>query len=112
MAAAVEEGTFRRDLYYRLTGFVLRVPPLRQRREEIPHLVFHALDNDDRLDGGKLELTQDGMDRLQAYSWPGNVRQLLHEVGRRRRGWPDRDLPSVVGGRRGAGSSGEGEATL
>ena len=81
LQAAVEAETFRQDLFYRLTGHEIAVPPLRARRDEIPHLVFHIIDGlseETSIRG----ITAKAMAQLQAYDWPGNVRQLLHEVRR------------------------------
>jgi len=76
----VAEGRFREDLYYRLKVFPLRVPPLRERREDIPLLVSRFVDKHaaDR----KVKVTRAAMDRLAAFPWPGNVRQLENEVRR------------------------------
>jgi DNA-binding NtrC family response regulator len=74
LAAEVEKGTFRRDLYFRLNVITLRLPPLRARTEDIPDLVQHFL----RKYGRGHELTEDVMRALGSYEWPGNVRQLEH----------------------------------
>lgn len=79
----LEEGSFRRDLYYRLAGCVLRVPPLKERREDIPALVEHFLRRAVEESGQRVRgLTQDALERLVEHSWPGNVRQLQHVVRR------------------------------
>ena len=79
----VRAGRFREDLYYRLSAFPIRVPPLRERREDIPLLAAHFLK---RLaqKWGKREVTvaPDAMDCLVRYAWPGNVRELEHELER------------------------------
>ena len=80
---AVQEGRFREDLYYRLNVVYLRVPPLRERREDIPLLAQHFL----KLFAQKNRKTLQGftpraMDRLLHYSWPGNVRELMNTVER------------------------------
>lgn len=72
LAAEVEKGTFRRDLYYRLNVISLRLAPLRERKEDIPELIDLFLN---RLDGG-YSLTAEVMEVLQSYDWPGNVREL------------------------------------
>jgi two-component system nitrogen regulation response regulator NtrX len=73
----IEEGTFREDLYYRLSVVPLRVPPLRERREDIPVLIRHFLGQAAESAGlPKREVGEDAMVALQAYDWPGNVRQL------------------------------------
>ena len=83
LAKMVAEGSFREDLYYRLNVIPVQIPPLRDRREDIPLLVQHFLQ---RLaaDGGKAPATvsQEAMRRLMAYPWPGNVRQLENAVER------------------------------
>ncbi len=74
---AVAEGTFREDLFYRLSVFPIRLPPLRERREDIPLLMRHFLDQLGEKHG--LEppvLAPEAMQRILAYPWPGNVRQL------------------------------------
>jgi transcriptional regulator with GAF, ATPase, and Fis domain len=79
----VAEGRFREDLYYRLKVFPLRVPPLRERREDIPLLAVHFLAHYStelgRPAGG---FSQQAMELLQGYDWPGNVRELQNEVQR------------------------------
>ncbi len=79
--ACCQQGTFRRDLYYRLNIFPLTIPPLRQRREDIPQLAEHFLDNFRRHQGKALPgLSQAALDRLLAYDWPGNVRELRNLI--------------------------------
>jgi DNA-binding NtrC family response regulator len=79
----VADGTFREDLYYRLNVLPVQLPPLRERREDIPLLVQHFLQ---RLapESGRTDMTvsQEAMRRLMAYRWPGNVRQLENTVER------------------------------
>jgi transcriptional regulator with GAF, ATPase, and Fis domain len=79
----VAEGRFREDLYYRLNVFPIRVPPLRERREDIPLLAEHMLSRYS-LELGKpaAGFSQQAMELLQAYDWPGNVRELQNEVQR------------------------------
>ena len=79
----VADGRFREDLYYRLNVVRLRVPPLRERREEIPQLVQHYLDRCSR-EAHKtgLRFAEETMEYLILYKWPGNVRQLANEVRR------------------------------
>ncbi len=67
-------GLFRADLYYRLSGLEVRVPPLRSRREDIPELVQYFLARD--RGGRTLSLTRAAEEALRAYDWPGNVREL------------------------------------
>jgi transcriptional regulator with PAS, ATPase and Fis domain len=80
---AVAEGRFREDLYYRLEAFPLRVPPLRERREDIRPIAEHWLARY-RVELGKMVagFSQQAMDLLEAYDWPGNVRELQNEVQR------------------------------
>ncbi len=69
----MEEGKFRKDLYYRLNVIPITIPPLRERRSDIPLLVDHFLG---RLTGGDKTLSEGAMDILLSYDWPGNVREL------------------------------------
>ena len=79
----VEEGKFRVDLFYRLNVVSLAIPPLRERREEIPTLIHHFLTRH-ALDAGRPipQLSPSALERLSAYDWPGNVRQLTNELKR------------------------------
>ena len=81
LGAMVREGSFREDLYYRLNVIPIRLPPLRDRRDDIPLLAQHFLE---KYGGGEAKhlLAQGAMRRLMAYSWPGNVRQLENAVER------------------------------
>ena len=77
---AVEEGLFRRDLFYRLAVFPIHLPPLRERREDIPGLADHFLAKlADRLGREFAGIDAESMERLIGYSWPGNIREL-HNV--------------------------------
>lgn len=77
----VEEGTFRRDLYYRLGTVQLEVPPLRQRREDIPLLAEYFICQYNEETGSRILGGADSfMDRLLSYDWPGNVRELKYVV--------------------------------
>jgi transcriptional regulator with GAF, ATPase, and Fis domain len=79
----VAEGRFREDLYYRLKVFPIRVPPLRERREDIPLLAEHFLERyGAELGKPAAGYSQQAMELLQAYDWPGNVRELQNEVQR------------------------------
>jgi Nif-specific regulatory protein len=79
----VSEGRFREDLYYRLKVFPLRVPALRERREDVPLLAAHFLQRYTREFGRELAgFTQAALEVLRAYDWPGNVRELENEVQR------------------------------
>jgi formate hydrogenlyase transcriptional activator len=79
----VDQGRFRSDLYYRLKVFPILVPPLSQRREDIPDLVVHFLAVYGRKFGKNLTgVSHRSMEQLVGYSWPGNVRELRHVVER------------------------------
>ena len=83
LAKMVAEGTFREDLYYRLNVIPVHIPPLRDRRDDIPLLVQHFL-HKLSADSGRpsLSVSQDAMRRLMSCQWPGNVRQLENVVER------------------------------
>jgi DNA-binding NtrC family response regulator len=72
----VAEGSFRRDLYFRLNVLSLRIPPLRERRQDIPLLATNCLERVSQASGRTRELSDDAMKALLAYDWPGNVREL------------------------------------
>ena len=79
----VAEGRFREDLYYRLKVFPLRVPPLRERREDVPMLAGHFLHRySTEMGKPAAGFSQQTMELLQGYAWPGNVRELQNEVQR------------------------------
>src|SRR5450432_2367765 len=79
----VAEGRFREDLYYRLNVFPIRVPPLRERREDIPLLAEHFLKRyGTEIGKPAAGFSQQAMELLQGYTWPGNVRELQNEVQR------------------------------
>jgi PAS domain S-box-containing protein len=79
----VNEGTFREDLYYRLNVFPIVVPPLRERVEDIPGLVWAFIDEFSRLFGKAIEsISKESLRDLQRYSWPGNVRELRNVIER------------------------------
>jgi DNA-binding NtrC family response regulator len=83
LAKMVADGTFREDLFYRLNVLPVQLPPLRDRREDIPLLVQHFLQRLTADSGrGTMTVSQEGMRRLMAYRWPGNVRQLENAVER------------------------------
>jgi len=73
---AVAQGTFRRDLYFRLNVLSLRIPPLRERRQDIPLLAAHFLERLSRASGHERSVSDEAMKALLAYDWPGNVREL------------------------------------
>jgi transcriptional regulator with PAS, ATPase and Fis domain len=73
---AVAQGTFRRDLYFRLNVLSLRIPALRERRQDIPLLVGHFLERLSRTSGQERTISDDALKAMLAYDWPGNVREL------------------------------------
>jgi nitrogen regulation protein NR(I) len=77
LLAMVSQGTFRGDLYYRLNGYTIKLPPLRERGEDLPLLVDHFLRRFSReLKRETRAVAPETLDQLQAYHWPGNVREL------------------------------------
>jgi DNA-binding NtrC family response regulator len=83
LKAAVAAGTFREDLYFRLASFVITVPPLRDRREDIPALVHEFLKRATQRVGKEVAgVSPDAMTALMSYRWPGNVRELEHAIER------------------------------
>ena len=76
------QGTFRADLYYRLSAFVVMVPPLRERRDDIPVLARHFLANHDFSRRVRKELSRGAERLLVGYDWPGNVRELRNVMER------------------------------
>ncbi len=83
LGRAVSEGRFREDLYYRLNVIHFHLPPLRERREEIPPLIHYFLRRHGEPAGkGKLQISDEALEYLLLYHWPGNVRQLENEVRR------------------------------
>lgn len=101
LAQLVRDGAFREDLYYRLNVIPIFLPPLRERREDIPLLVRHFIEAFGRQQGRSREVTvtQAALRRMMAYGWPGNIRQLENAIERaltlsRNRAWIDvDDLP-------------------
>jgi DNA-binding NtrC family response regulator len=73
---AVAQGTFRRDLYFRLNVLSLKIPPLRDRRQDIPLLTEHILERMRRATGQERSVSDEAMKAMLAYDWPGNVREL------------------------------------
>ena len=78
----VTEGTFRRDLYFRLNVLTLRIPPLRDRRQDIPLLVAHILERIGNDSGTEKKLSNEALKALLNYDWPGNVRELENSLER------------------------------
>jgi DNA-binding NtrC family response regulator len=83
LSKQIDKGLFRRDLYYRVAGYVLQVPALRDRREDIPALVEHFLRRHSQDCGKRVRgVTVGALEALSRYGWPGNVRELANEVRR------------------------------
>jgi PAS domain S-box-containing protein len=80
---SVKQATFRADLFYRLNIFPINVPPLRERREDIPQLVSFFVNRLNQKLGRKIDIvSQSTMDALQQYNWPGNIRELQNVIER------------------------------
>ncbi len=75
----IHEGKFRADLYYRLNVIPIRIPPLRERRDDVPLLIRHFLE---RFTGNEKTVSDDAMEVLTSYDWPGNVRELENVIER------------------------------
>jgi len=83
LEAAMAAGTFREDLFYRLNVFPLEIPPLRERREDIPMLVQYFIDRYAREAGKRIKsVSKDTLDLFQSYPWPGNIRELRNVIER------------------------------
>src|SRR5271163_2081875 len=83
LRAALEQGTFREDLYYRLNVLPMNIPPLRERKEDIPYLAGHFVKKLGKDFGSRVESISDGaIERLMEYHWPGNVRELENAIER------------------------------
>ncbi|GCE03807.1 sigma-54 interaction domain-containing protein [Dictyobacter aurantiacus] len=82
LQAAVARKAFRQDLFYRLNGFPIYMPPLRERREDLPLLIEHFLRRVSANRGEPLTVSPDAMRLMESYSWPGNVRELLNAIER------------------------------
>lgn len=83
LEAMAEEGTFRSDLYYRLSGVVIELPPLRERQDEIEPLARRFLHAANKANGRRVEgISPETLALLEAYSWPGNVRELRNVIER------------------------------
>src|SRR5213594_1700100 len=114
---AVAQGTFRRDLYFRLNVLSLRIPPLRERREDIPLLVTSFLERLARDSDRLIDVSEDVMKALLAYDWPGNVRELENCIERccAMNSGPlihNTDLPSSITGARVRLSDGSSAARI
>lgn len=83
LRAMVDEGCFREDFFYRLNVFPLFIPPLRERKDDIPRLLYHFLRVYSRQAGKRIDgFSDDALEMLSSYNWPGNVRQLKNTVER------------------------------
>jgi formate hydrogenlyase transcriptional activator len=83
LEAAIAEGTFRSDLFYRLNVFPIEIPPLRERTEDIPLLVEYFIDRYARKAGKNFQaVSKKSLDLLQSYPWPGNIRELQNVIER------------------------------
>jgi len=81
LAKMVEDGSFRRDLYYRIRTIVIKLPRLSARPEDIPDLAIYQMKRNRRLSGGDPHrMTPDFLEALQAYDWPGNIRELSNVI--------------------------------
>jgi transcriptional regulator with GAF, ATPase, and Fis domain len=79
----IAEGAFREDLFYRLNVFPIRVPALRERVEDIPHLIWHFVGEFSKAFGRRIEsISNESLAALQQYPWPGNIRELRNTVER------------------------------
>jgi formate hydrogenlyase transcriptional activator len=83
LQAAIAAGTFRSDLFYRLNVFPIRVPPLRERQDDIPMLVEYFIDRYSQKAGKCIRgVTRKSLEMLQSYPWPGNIRELQNVIER------------------------------
>ncbi len=82
LETAVAEGRFRRDLFYRLNILTLRIPALRERKQDIPRLAEYFLERMDQIAGLKRTLSDEAMKMIMSYDWPGNVRELENCIER------------------------------
>jgi DNA-binding NtrC family response regulator len=82
LEGAITRGTFRKDLFFRLNVVSIKLPPLRERKNDIPLLVHHFIDRYGGTSGGISDISYDAMSRLMSYDWPGNVRELENCVQR------------------------------
>jgi two-component system, NtrC family, response regulator AtoC len=81
LKSRVEKGEFREDLYYRLNGITIRVPPLRERREDLPELIRYFLKKFSPPER-TIHISEEAFQLLKEYDWPGNIRQLEHVIQR------------------------------
>jgi two-component system response regulator HydG len=81
LSLMVEQGRFRKDLFFRLNVMTLKIPPLRQRKEDISLLAMHFVAVQDKRDKTERTLSEDTLQLLERYQWPGNVRELENAIG-------------------------------
>ncbi len=118
LSEAVQSGAFRKDLYYRLNVVLITLPPLRDRREDIPELVHYFIDHCCReVKRPRLGIERSTMDLLISYDWPGNVRELHNVIERAAVLCPgpkitESDLPAEIRGKAGylEGDTAQGQA--
>jgi two-component system nitrogen regulation response regulator GlnG len=96
MAQLVEDGHFREDLYYRLNVLALRVPPLRERVEDIPDLVRHFFQLVEKEGLPRKQVDSEAMDVMRRYRWPGNVRELENLVRRLAALYPQETITAPI----------------
>ncbi|MEM0945355.1 MAG: nitrogen regulation protein NR(I), partial [Pseudomonadota bacterium] len=96
LKALIAEGRFREDLYYRLNVVPIRMPPLRERIDDVPDLTRHFLREAERAGLPAKTFSQSAIDRLKAHGWPGNVRELSNLVQRVAALRPDDPVPAAV----------------
>lgn len=82
LTAMVKDGNFREDLYYRISVIPIELPPLRERREDIPELIQHFIQKFCKETGRELGINEKASQLLEGYSWQGNVRELEHTIER------------------------------
>jgi two-component system response regulator PilR (NtrC family) len=82
LSAMVKQGSFREDLFYRVSVIPIELPPLRERREDIPELIEHFVQKFCRQTGRDVRVSERAEELLERYSWPGNVRELEHMIER------------------------------
>jgi transcriptional regulator with PAS, ATPase and Fis domain len=82
LAECVKKGLFREDLYYRLSVIPMEIPPLRERREDVPLLVRHFVEKRHERFGETVTIDDEAMYVLESYDWPGNVRELENVIER------------------------------
>ena len=75
----VQNGDFRKDLFYRVNTITLHLPPLRERPEDISHLIKHFIEKHSHKD---IKVSSEALDLLMSYEWPGNIRELEHVIER------------------------------